>query len=183
MIMDTIILIIIATCVFMPYMIYQHYRRKKKQKTSGKTMKLHQVEAGPTRYLFRRKVDLTPLVDVDMENIKVNPNLQYFVVKNQCMRIKGIASGDIVGVRMFDSLDDMSVKTAPSSILLIYLDDKRFKGFKIREQGELTDDGTAYNTYHYKGGIRHKSTKPHPISSIKGVVEEVYQRNFVVPMD
>lgn len=171
------ILILIATCIFLPYMLYQY---RKKNKHTGNIMQLHQVEAGPTKQYFKQKIDLMPMVDVDMEGITIDPKLQYFVVVNQCMRVKGISGGDVVGVRMFENGYEISKKSKPGQILLIYLDDEHFKGFKIREQGEITDDGTSYNTYHYKGGVQNKSSKPHSITSIKGIVEEVHQRNISV---
>lgn len=175
--MDSLILIIIATCIFLPYMICQ-YRRKKKH--TGEIMSLHQVEAGPTRgFSIHKKIDLMSTVDVDMESISVNPELQYFVVKNQCMQLKGISDGDIVGVRMFEHKHSMLDSLKRGQILLIYLDDKHFKGYKIRELGTITDDGVAYNTYHYKGGVQHRSTRPHSIDSLKGVVVEVHERQYI----
>lgn len=178
--MDSMILILIASCIFLPYIIYQH----RKKKTAPKhIMQLHQVEAGPTRQLFNQRIDLTSMVNVDMEGISIDPDLQYFVVKNQCMKIKGISEGDIVGVRMFDDGCDIQLSSKKNLMLLIYLDDKHFKGYKIREQGEITDDGMAYNTYHYKGGIQNKSSKPHSLASIKGVVVEVHQRHYIGSMN
>lgn len=174
--MDSIILILIATCIFLPYIMYQ-YRRK--QKHTGNIVSLHRVEAGPTRHFFKNKIDLMPMVDVNMEGISMNPELQYFVVVNQCMQIKGISDGDIIGVRMFENEYNMPTSFKQDRMLLIYLDDEHFKGYKIREQGKITDDGTAYNTYHYKGGVQNKSSKPHSISSIKGLVVEVHQRQYV----
>lgn len=43
----------------------------------------------------------------------------------------------------------------------------------------MTSDGQAFNTYHYKGGTKSLSSRPHAIESIKGVVTEVYQRQYV----
>ena len=174
--MDSMILILIATCFFLPYMLYQY---KKKNKHTGNIMQLHQVEAGPTKQYFKQKIDLMPMVDVDMEGIAIDPKLQYFVVVNQCMKIKGISDGDVIGVRMFGNGYEMPTNTKQGQMLLIYLDDEHFKGFKIREQGEITDDGKSYNTYHYKGGVRNQSSKPHSIASIKGIVEEVHQRRYL----
>lgn len=175
--MDSMILILVATIIFLPYMIYQ-YRRKK---VSGTNVKyLHQVEAGPTKNLFVKRIDLTSPVAVDMGGITLNPETEYFVVKNQCMKLKGISDGDIVGVRMFKDGFVMPENPKKKLMLLIYLDDKYFKGYKIREQGEITDDGKAYNTYHYKGGVQNMSSKPHNIETIKGIVTEVYQRQLVV---
>lgn len=179
--MDTLILIITATCIFLPYIIYQN-TKKKKGKGSNIKM-LRQVEAGPTKRWLNRKIDLTPMVPVDMEDIDINPKLEYFVVKNRCMQIRGISEGDIVGVRMCDNACLPETTGNEPPILLIYLDDKNFKGFKIREQGDITCDGTAYNTYHYEGGIKHRSSKPHAISSIKGVVVEVHQRRYLASVN
>lgn len=175
--MDSMILILIATCIFLPCMIYQ-YRKKKTPK--GRIMQLHQAEAGPTRRrLFKQKINLMPMVEVDMGNISINPELQYFVVKNQCMQIKGISDGDVIGVRMIENGDSIPTISKGNHILLIYLNDENFKGYKIREQGEITNDGTAYNTYHYENGRQHKSSKPHSIDSIKGIVTEIHQRQYI----
>ena len=86
------------------------------------------------------------------------------------MQIKGISDGDIVGVRMFNEGYNMPTSFKKGRMLLIFLDDEHFKGYKIREQGEITNDRTGYNTYHYKGGVKNKSSKPHSIDSIKGIV-------------
>lgn len=163
-------------CVFLPCIIFIH---KRKNKHTGKTAKLHQVEAGPIRNLFKQQVDLLPMVDVNVEDITMDPNLQYFIVKNQCMQEKGISDGDIIGVRMFEDEKSVLNLSKKDNILLIYINDERFKGYKIREQGEMTIDGLAFYTYHYKGGVKSLSSRPHAIESIKGVVTEVYQRHYV----
>lgn len=174
--MNSIILIIISLCVFLPFIIFIH---KRKNKHVGKTTKLHQVEAGPIINLFKQQVDFLPMVDVNIEDITMDPNLQYFIVKNQCMQEKGISDGDIIGVRMFKDEKSVLGLSKKDNILLIYINDERFKGYKIREQGEMTSDGLAFYTYHYKGGVKSLSSRPHAIESIKGVVTEVYQRQYV----
>ena len=175
--MDSIILIIVSAIIFLPYIIYQYWA---KNNHIGRIMQLYQVEAGPTKKYLKQKINLMSMVDVDMKDIVIDSTLQYFIVKNQCMKIKGISDGDIIGVRMFENGDNIPKTTKKGQMLLIYIDDEHFKGYKIREQGDITDDGTSYNTYHYKGGIQNQSSKPHAITSIKGIVEEVYQRNVFV---
>lgn len=175
--MDSMILMILATCFFLPYIIYQY---NKKRKHVGNVKRLYQVEAGPTKQFCNKKIDLTSLVSVDMKNISIDPNLKYFVVKNQCMYMRGISDGDIIGVRMLNDKDKISALHKKGLMLLIYLDDKNFKGYKIREQGEITNNRMAYNTYHYKDGIQHKSSKPHFIESIKGIVVEIHQKQYMV---
>lgn len=49
----------------------------------------------------------------------------------------------------------------------------------LKVQGDMTSDGLAFNTYHYKGGTKSLSSRSHAIESIKGVVTEVYQRQYV----
>ena len=176
--MNSIILILVATCIFLPFVIYKS-RKKNRIKEHKNTIKLPQVEAGPTGKFFKHSVDLTSLVEVDIENIVIDPSLKYFVVKNQCMQIKGISDGDIVGVNMIEDKESLLSSIKQGSMLLISLNDGNFKGYKLREVGELTDDKTAFNTYHYKGGVQHKSSKPHSIDSIKGIVVEVHQREYL----
>lgn len=176
--MDSIILILVSTLIFVPYIIWLRYYRINHK---SKTIKLlNQVEAGPTTNIlnmFRRKTDLTKMVKTDMEGIIMDKKLQYFVVKNKCMKPKGISNGDIIGIRMFDDnfrLDALE----EGKILLIYLDNENFKGFKIREKGTQAMFGTAYDTYYYKRGKKRKSSKPHAIETIKGVVTEVYCKEY-----
>lgn len=180
--MDSLILIIISTLIFLPYIIYQYKKKDNKEcdNDNNITMQLHQVEAGPTRSIFNlnKKIDLLSLVDVNVQGISINPELQYFIVKNKCMSIKGISEGDIIGVRMLKDKHNWTPKKG--CILLIYLNDDHFKGYKIREQGDPTADGNAFNTYHYEGGKRNQSSKPHSIASIKGIVEEVHQRHYSI---
>lgn len=175
--MDSVYLILIATCIFAPFMLYLH--NHKRVIHSDNRVQLYRVEAGPTRHLFNFRKNLMSKVEVDLGNISINPELQYFVVTNQCMQVKGISEGDIIGVRMFKEGYCLPSPSEKGRILLIFLDDDHFKGYKIREQGEMTSDGKAYNTFHYKGGTQNMSSKPHSISSIKGFVEEVYQREYV----
>jgi len=176
--MTSIILITISTIFFLPYVIIQH-RKKHRSNKNINIQRLHQVEAGATKRFMHRKLDLTPMVDVDIANIQLSSGLQYFLVRNQCMKVKGISDGDIIGVKMFDDKFTMTANQRAGQILLIYLDDSNFKGYKIREQGELVNGGVAFDTYHYKNGKKNKSTKPHAITSIKGIVVEVHQRQYV----
>lgn len=83
--------------------------------------------------------------------------------------------GDIVGVKMFDEKDKDSLLCKPGDMLLIFIDDEHFRGYKIRELGYATESNTEYYTYHYKNGIKTHSSRPHSIDSIKGVVMEIHQ--------
>lgn len=177
--MDSIILILISTLIFVPYIIWLCCRRAKPQGT--KTIQMNQVEAGPTTNIlniFRRKTDLTKTVEINIEGIRMDKKLRYFVVKNKCMKPKGISDGDIIGVRMFDG-NFKPEELKEGEILLIYLDNEHFKGYKIREKGALTMSGTAYDTYYYKRGKKRKSSKPHAIETIKGVVTEIYCKEYL----
>lgn len=141
--MDSLILIVVSTLIFMPYMIYQYCHKGNRE--NNNYVQLHQAEAGTTKSIFKRKNDLMQLKYVNVEGINMDKNLTYFIVKNQCMKLKGIADGDIIGVKMFDG--NFSLSSTKGEILLIYLDDEYFKGFKIREQGDLTLDGMAYGLF------------------------------------
>lgn len=175
--MDSIVLIIVASLFFAPYIIYQYLYKKRGTNTRG--VELLQAEAGPTpKKWFCNKVDLMNPVNVDISGIQRDPSLQYYRVKNNCMSVWGIYDGDVIGVRPFD--DTFTVNdTKEGSILLIFLDDQYFRGYKIREKGMLENNGMAYSTYHYKGGKQHKSSKPHSIDSIKGVVVEVHGKTYI----
>ena len=79
---------------------------------------------------------------------------------------------DIIGVRMFDK--NFTVENVEDGkILLIYLNEKKI--YKIRIKGEPAE-GNAYNTYYYRSNEKTKSSRPHGIDSIKGVIVEVNHR-------
>lgn len=172
--MTTLLLILISTFIFLPYIIF-NTKKKVSRIKSENTVQLYVAEAGPTKYFFRKKTDMMSLVDVDSESISMNPDLQYFVVENNCMEYKGVYDGDIVGVKMFDEKDKDSLLCKPGDMLLIFLDDEHFRGYKIRELGYATESNTEYYTYHYKNGVKTHSSRPHSIDSIKGVVMEIHQ--------
>lgn len=176
--MDSIIMILISSLIMGSYVIYQkrRYQKAQEQDDNGPVQELYPAEAGTTKHKFGGKNDLMYKVRVNTANIKFNEELEYFVIKNNCMKLRGISDGDIIGVRRFHSEEDVRKNAKNGKILLIRLNDENFNGYKVREQGDLTENGNAYITYHYKDGKRTKSSRAHAISSIEGVVVEVHNR-------
>lgn len=93
------------------------------------------------------------------------------VVKGDCMEhYKDLHQGDVVAARLFD--DKFTKKNIqPGDVLLIWLNDDRYKGYKLRVFGDYTADANRLSTYYFKGDERQNSSHPHHIESIKGVVK------------
>lgn len=159
--MRTMLSILLATAIFGGRILYLYLKRRRREF-------LYPVEAGPTS---NTDEDFTKPVSVRIGEMKKTPGLDYFLVKNECMRPIGICSGDIIGVQLFDdefTIDDVE----EGDVLLIELNDEKFRGRKIRVMDHAEQN--AFATYYYVGSKkRQPSSKLHSFDSIKGVVREV----------
>lgn len=96
-------------------MLYLFLRRQKK-------VELMPVEAGPTS---GTREDFMKPVLVQVGTMPMDPSLQYFCVRNECMIPRHIYPGDVIGVQMLD--DNFNVSDIKKGdILLIYIDDDKF---------------------------------------------------------
>lgn len=158
--MTTLISILFATLLFGGRILYLFIQRRK-------IVELMPVEAGPTA---DANEDFTTPVPVRVGTMPMDPSLHYFVVRNECMTPLHISSGDIIGVQLFN--DDFTLyDIKQGDILLIYLDDSKFHGHKIRVMDFA--EGNAFHTYYFIGKQPQESSEPHVFSSIRGVVREI----------
>ena len=91
------------------------------------------------------------------------------------MKRRGINNGDIVYARKFDdSFGKESIQ--PDDILLIHLDDERYKGYKIRVFKKYSpDNADELETYYYDSeGEERISSLNHRLELVKGVVKYKY---------
>jgi len=164
--MNSLIIIITAFVLFGLQMCITYKRRLR-------TIGLLPVEAGPTK--VSRKNFMIP-EQVRVGTMEMDTQLDYFVVENHCMELRGIYPGDVIGVQKFNdefTLDD----TDENSVMLIFLNDDNFHGNKIRVRGNAESDGT-YSTYYFENdGSKHFSTNRHKAADIRGVVVEVNHLN------
>lgn len=159
--MTTLVTFIMVTLIFGGRLSYLFLKKRK-------TMNLMLVEAGPTS--DAKEEDFNTPVQVRVGDMQMDASLKYFLVKNNCMNPRHIYSNDIIGVQLFD--DNFTVNDVEQGdILLIYLDDDRFHGHKIRVMDY--SENNAFHTYYYNGGNIQSSSKPHAFSSIRGVVREI----------
>lgn len=159
--MEALIIVLLTTLVYgvQMYVIFLKKRR---------IVEILPVEAGPTA---NTNHDFMKKVPIRMENIEMNPSYEYFKVVNDCMKKRNISSGDIIGVQPLN--EHYTIKDIKSGdILLIYLDDNRFHGHKIRVMKNVVDN--AFNTCYYKDNVEQQSSEPHMFKTIRGVVKEVY---------
>ncbi|MDR3187742.1 MAG: hypothetical protein LBT94_00965 [Prevotellaceae bacterium] len=91
------------------------------------------------------------------------------------MKRRGINNGDIVYARKFDETFGKE-NIQPNDILLIYLNDERYKGYKIRVcRGYNPKDKKELETYYYDGdGNERTSSKNHKLELVQGIVKYKY---------
>ncbi|MDR0711116.1 MAG: hypothetical protein LBF67_02055 [Prevotellaceae bacterium] len=140
------------------------------------------------------KVETGPIISVDKNNpVAIDKILSYgkrFVVKGKkhdashyilvradgaSMKRRGINNGDIIYARRFDESFGKD-KIQPDDILLIYLDDDRYKGYKIRGCKKYNpNDESELETYYYDNdGNERVSSKNHKLEFVQGVVRYKY---------
>ena len=80
----------------------------------------------------------------------------------------GIRPESIVSVRMIPEKEKNGLKSG--DIVLIFLNDKNFRGYKIRIIKNI--DGNDANTFYYdENGNERMSSKSHTLVSIIGVID------------
>ena len=86
------------------------------------------------------------------------------------MRLRGINNGDIVFARRFDDAFPRS-QICPNDILLLYLNDPRYNGYKIRVFRQYSPHNELETFYYNPDGSEHNSSQAHSLSRVVGVVQ------------
>jgi hypothetical protein len=91
------------------------------------------------------------------------------------MKKRGINNGDIVYAKKFDDVFRKD-QIKPNDILLILLNDERYKGYKIRVcKGRNPNDERELETFYYDSdGNERLSSKNHRIELVQGVIKYKY---------
>lgn len=140
---------------------------------------LPSVEAGPTIGVKHTGLQKTSknlrsayTKDVDGRIYKY----RRFIIQGICMTKKRLYPNDIISVRIFSSEDKSSLKS--NDIALIFLNDDRFRGYKIRIVENI--QGNEVKTFYYdEDGNKKPSSKSHSLDSILGIVDmDETQRNM-----
>ena len=158
--MTTFISVILATLIFGGRMLYLFVRKRR-------TLDLLPVEAGSTTGADE---DFMSPVAVRVGEMPMDASLEYFVVKNDCMAPLHIYPGDVIGVELFN--DDFGLNDVKQGdILLIFLDDKKFHGHKIRVMDFV--ENNTFHTYYFVGDKHQESSEPHGFGTVRGIVREI----------
>lgn len=92
-----------------------------------------------------------------------------FIVQGDCMSSQGIKPHDVICVRIFNNEKEKTI-LKQNDFVLIFLNDKKFRGYKIRRIKDLTKDKA--NTFYYTStGAEQSSSEPHALKSIIGIVD------------
>lgn len=92
-----------------------------------------------------------------------------FFVQGECMTKIGIKPKSVVSVRMFSD-DNEKDNLKSGDAVLIFLNDKKFRGYKIRIIKTISSDKAE--TYYYdEDGKEKPSTEPHSLINIIGVID------------
>lgn len=167
--MTSLFMISLLSALCILYAIFAHW-----QSQSMKT-----VEAGSTGNPSDCITRYSPITSYDnliIDNKKLSAYKYICLsITGSCMKKVGINPGDVGIVRKFDkkfTLDDVK----SGDILLIWLNDSKFKGFKMRIF-ESKKDAEYFKTYYYdEQGEKKYSTSPHHRDSIKGVFQYIIDK-------
>jgi hypothetical protein len=86
------------------------------------------------------------------------------------MKKRGISNGDIVFARKFDDSFTRS-QIRPQDILLVHLNDERYKGYKIRVFRQYSPTNELETFYYNADGSERNSSQFHSLSRVVGVVQ------------
>ena len=129
------------------------------------------VECGPISGVKHTGLQRMPeRINASYKKVKLGVAYWYrrFVVQGECMTKRGIKPKSIVSVRMISNDDRNNLKSG--DIVLIFLNDKKFRGYKIRII--KTVDGNKAKTFYYdKNGNEKPSSESHFLVNIIGVVD------------
>ena len=140
------------------------------------------VEAGSTGNTSECAVIHKPIAKYDKLMIgNKQLDMSLFIslnVTGSCMKKKGINPGDVVIARKIGNNFNFN-NLKEGDILLIWLNDSKFKGYKMRIF-ESEENNNKLKTYYYdEEGNTQYSTNPHNKSSVKGIFEYIIDRNQV----
>lgn len=136
--------------------------------------RIPEVEAGPTAGLSstgsqRVAGNIPPSYKKREANGKISVH-RNFVVKGKCMEPKGISEGNVVDVKVLEKSERslLNKDLKKDQIVLIFLNDERFRGYKLRIVKEVRD--TDALTYYYEDGQLKDSSRPHKFKDVVGIV-------------
>lgn len=92
-----------------------------------------------------------------------------FVVQGTCMKCREINPNELIDVRIFNS-ENEKLNLKHDDIVLIFLNDSSFRGYKIRAVSQL-DGYNALTFYYTENGDKIESSKPHALNNIIGIVD------------
>lgn len=130
------------------------------------------VEAGPISGVTGTGIQRMPQRINAAYTLKKNGityKYRRFSVQGICMEKIGIYPKSIVSVRLL-SIEDKASFLKEGTPVLIFLNDKKFRGYKIRIIKKLVGD-EAETFYYNEDGSEHPSSENHTLKSIIGVVD------------
>lgn len=130
------------------------------------------VEAGPISGVKHTGLQrMHERINASYKRIKQGIVCRYrrFFVQGECMMKIGIKPKSVVSVRMFsDNKEKNNLKSGDA--VLIFLNDKKFRGYKIRIIKTISNDKAE--TYYYdKEGNEKPSSESHFLVNIIGVID------------
>lgn len=130
------------------------------------------VEAGPISGVRHTGLQRVP-ERINASYVLMKKGIAYryrrFVVQGDCMTKIGIQPKSIVSVRMFSNKNEKDA-LKPGDAVLIFLNDMKFRGYKIRVIKRMDND-KAETFYYDESGNERASSEPHFLESIVGVVD------------
>lgn len=106
-------------------------------------------------------------IDEDGREIDMS-GMQCLVVNNNCMNKRNIKNGDRLLAQKIDLFKPISNQIKPNDILWINIPDNGKNKIRILES--INDNGFLITYYYDSNGEKVYSSRPHSISSVRGIV-------------
>lgn len=133
------------------------------------------VEAGDTPEVSAKELEEKSFFDIqkcyldeDGKTIDMS-NMQCLVVNNNCMLPRGIKNGDRLLAQKINVFRSVYEQITSGDILWINIADTGKNKIRIFES--KNDDGDLVTFYYDSNGCKKYSSKPHSISSVRGIVK------------
>lgn len=172
---ESMIFAIILLSALLLYAYANHNKRMQiKQRVDKKTDFFICVEAGNTPEVSAEELEEKSFYDTQKCYIDENGEeidmsvMQCLVVNNNCMKKRNIKNGDRLLAQKIDIFKPVSNQINIGDILWINIADTGKN--KIRVLESINEDGYLATFYYDDNGEKKYSSRPHAISSIRGIV-------------
>jgi hypothetical protein len=147
-----------------------------------KLIRVKRVHAGPAgTHTFLdddEGITISPFQTFYYNGKKVNPkNYEIRRADGNCMAARGITNGDLLFIYRFREQDNKRTSISKGDILFIRKEKEGRSFYKIREFNHFDENGNAITYSYIDESTPQKSSSPHALDRIEGVVKMRFKSN------